>query len=426
MKIAAIVLTGGKVRPNTKRKSFDSFGFLGLHMVMDDIIKEGHSVDYCTLATVKDYDIALLSITAPEDITTFLKSIKNGEYKKGGCFVVSGGAGCINICSIYDFIDMAVFGRAEGQALKIIEKQKAENIWVKKDDPNIDREYTVRQVRNLHDEEGGSCGCKNKCFFCQYTWVRKLVGKNYSAGGDGYTVNEEDFKSLCIDKPGRYTTGIDGLSYKTRKRVNKGFVTDELIREKFENAIAKGHEKAIMLKLFGIVGYPWETIHTAREDADNFGRLFDGINERHTKGRLMAAMHLTPFSPEPLTPMEHVPVNVKTNWRSVFGGKSYPLINNDRINVFIGPYTTTEPTLSRRVLINRCRINERDKIFKIVTSKLEGVSGYEIHNKVNTYLKRDVFGWQIPGDIVPFLKTYSDYTKIGNKFFKSNKSAMVE
>jgi len=418
MKIAAIVLTGGKVRPNTKRKSFDSFGFLGLHIVMEDIKKDGHEIEYCTLATVKDYDFALFSITAPEDITTFLKAIKLGEYKKGNCFVVAGGAGCINICSIYDFIDMAVFGRAEGQSLKIIGKQKSENIWVKKEDPNLENSYIVRQVNSLHDDENGCCGCRNKCFFCQYTWTRKLVGKNYSAGRDGYTINEEDFKSLCIDKPGRYTTGIDGLSFETRKRVNKGFVTDELIREKFEKAIANGHEKAIMLKLFGIVGYPWETVQTAREDAKKFGELFDGINEKYSKGRLMAAMHLTPFSPEPLTPMEHVPVNVKTNWRRCFGGRSYPLINNDRINIFIGPYTTTSPTLSRRVLINRCKLSERDKIFKIVTSKLDGVSGNEIYSKVTTYIGRDIFGWQIPGEITPFLKSYSDYTKIARKIFK--------
>jgi len=417
MKIAAIVLTGGKVRPNTKRKTFDSFGFLGLQMVINEMAIKGHEIEYCTISTVEQYDLALLSITAPEDITTFLKGIKAGNYKKGKCFVAAGGAGCINICSIYDFIDMAVFGRAEGLADKIISKQQSKNIWVKKEDPMLETSYAIRQVKNLHADENGCCGCRNKCYFCQYTWTRKLVGKNYSAGGEGYTVNEEDFVSLCLDKPGRYTTGIDGLSYETRKRVNKGFVTDKLIRDKFENAIGKGHGKAIMLKLFGIVGYPWETIQTAREDAMNFGELFNGINEKYSSGRLMAAMHLTPFSPEPLTPMEHVPANIRTNWRRCFGGRSYPLINNDRINVFIGPYTTTEPTLSRRVMINRCKLSERSKVFKIVTSSLEGVTGHEIYRKVTEYLNRDVFGWHQPGEIIPFLKTYNDYTKIGRKLF---------
>jgi radical SAM superfamily enzyme YgiQ (UPF0313 family) len=422
MKIAVLVLTGGKIRPNTKRKSFDSFGFLGLKMIVDEIINAGNNVAYCTMATVKDYDMVLFSITAPEDITTFLNGIKKGEYKKGNCFVVAGGAGCINICSIYDFIDMAVLGRAEGQAAQIINKKVAPNIWIKKDDPRIEGVYQIRQVNQLHNDENGCCGCRNKCFFCQYTWTRKRVGKNYSAGKEGYTINEEDFKSLALDKPGRYTTGIDGLSYKTRKRVNKGFVTDELIRKKFEGAISNGHEKAYMLKLFGIVGYPWETVQSARGDAKKFGKLFEGIDDKYSKGRLMAAMHLTPFSPEPLTPMEHVPVNIGVNWRRVFGGRSYALINNERINVFIGPYTTTAPTLSRRNLINRCRLNERQKIFKIITSKLDGVEGHEINRKVKNYLGRDIFGWQKPGEIVPFLKTYNDYTKIGNKFFKNEKT----
>lgn len=417
MKIAALVLTGGKIRPNTKRSTFDSFGFLGLQMVIDEFESCGYPVSYCTASTVSNYDLVLFSITAPEDITTFLKCVKSKGYNKGGAFVVAGGAGCINICSIYDFIDMAVFGRAESQSQQILDKKPGINIWTKQNDPGIENTYQIRQVTNLHKDENECCGCRNKCFFCQYTWVRKLVGKNYSAGKKGNTVNEEDFKSLSLNKPGRYTTGIDGLSYETRKRVNKGFVTDELIREKFERAISQGHEKAYMLKLFGIVGYPWETVQTARKDAMNFGRLFDGINEKYNRGRLMAAMHLTPFSPEPLTPMEHTPANIDINWRRCFGGKSYPLINNERINVFIGPYTTTAPTLSRRVMINRCKLDERGKIFNIVTSKLEGIGGIEIGRKVSDFLGRDIFGWQVPGEIVPFLKSYSDHTKISLKLF---------
>ena len=81
-----------------------------------------------------------------EDITTFLKGIKAGEYHKGNCFVVAGGAGCVNICSIYDFIDMAVFGRAEGQAHQIIDKQSAPNIWTKQDDPNIENIINLNTI----------------------------------------------------------------------------------------------------------------------------------------------------------------------------------------------------------------------------------------------------------------------------------------
>lgn len=421
MKIAALVLTGGKIRPNTKRSTFDSFGFLGLKMIIDEISNLGLSVSYCTTETVHNYDIVLFSITAVEDITTFLQRVKSGKYKKGDAKVVAGGSGCVNITSIYDYIDMAVFGRAEGQAENIIEFKGADNIWIKKNDPMLENDYQMRQVSSLHEDENGCCGCKNKCFFCQYTWTRKLVGKNFHPGNSGgNTINEEDFKGLNLDKPGRYNTGIDGLSFYTRHKVNKGFVTDELIRSKFETAISKGFEKAFMLKLFGIVGYPWETIQSARIDADAFGRLFEGIDKKYKKGRLMAAMHLTPFSPEPLTPMEHVPANIKTNWRSVFGGRSYPLIRNERINVFIGPYTTTAPTLSRRVLVNRSTMKDRENIFKIITAKLDGVTGIEIHKKVSQLLSRDVFGWQEPGSIVKYLSSYTDHTKISARFFRKN------
>jgi hypothetical protein len=417
MNIAALVLTGGKIRPNTKRKTFDSLGFLGLNIVIKEIESLGYNVDYCTAENMYLYDIILFSITAPEDITTFIKIAKSNKFKKGNSTIIVGGAGCINICSIYDYIDVAVFGRAEGLARDIISINPTKNIWVKSDDPNIEKKYEIRQVERLDAKEGGSCGCKNKCFFCQYSWTRKLVGDNYNPGVDGETVNEEDFKSLSLDKPGRYTTGIDGLSEYTRKRVNKGFVTDDLIRDKCGNAIANGFEKAFMLKFFGIVGYPWETKKTALKDTIDFASIFNGFDKKYNQGRLMGAIHLTPFSPEPLTPMEHCPANVEVNWRRAFGGKSYPIVRNDRINIFIGPYTTTEPTLIRRVLINRCKLGDREKVSNIINSNIDGKTGVKIKQSVLDYLGYDPFGWKEPGLIVPYLYTYCDYKKIGNKFF---------
>lgn len=419
MKIACLVLTGGKIRPNTKRNNYDSLGFLGLDIIKSEIEQGGYVVDFCTMEAIYNYDIVLFSITAPEDITTFLINVSKGHFKKGNAKIIVGGAGCININSIYDFIDAAVFGRAEDQAESIINFLPDRNIWIKENDPGLDNKYEIRQASHLDKREGGTVGCRNKCYFCQYTWVRKFysTSKNYSPTQHKHKVNEEDFKSLDLSYPGRYTTGLDGLSYATRLRVNKGFITDEALKNKIESAIALGHGKAYMLKLFGIIGYPWEDIRTAKKDAINIGRLFNGIEKRYTAGRLMAAIHLTPFSPEPLTPMEHLPANIKINWRKVFGGKSYPIVRNERLNIFIGPYTTTPPTLAKRVMINRCKTSNRDKIFKIITSGIDGVNGNTLHENIHKYLGYDIFGEQKPGDIVPYLKTYSNVEKIAAKMF---------
>ena len=415
MKIAALVLTTGKVRPNSNRKSYDSFGFMGLEIVLDIVRNNGNAVDYCTVGNIKDYDYVLWSITAPEDISTFLGLVGSGCFKKGNAKIIVGGAGCINICSIYDYIDIAVFGRGETLIIKALSSVVDNHIWYKSADIKMENEYSIMQALTLDDREG-SCGCNNKCFFCQYTWVRKLTGETYQGPKQGYVGKEDDFKNLELNGSGRYITAWDGLSEATRKRVNKGFVTDALIVEKFSLAISHNHEKAIMLKIFGIVGYPWETKKQAINDADKIGSLLAPCNEAGN-GRLMGAIHLTPFSPEPLTPMEHCPANITINWRAFFGGRSYALINEKNINVFIGPYITTPPTLARRVLINRCKLQERAKIQKIIMSGLDGVKGFEIKKKVDDFLGRDVFGWQDDERIVPYLNSYSDASKIGKKFF---------
>jgi len=420
MNIAVLVPTGGKIRPNSKRTTYDSFGFLGMQILIDELAGAGLPVSFCTVQTMYLHDVVLWSITAQEDIYAFLRQVAAGSMRKGGAQIIVGGAGCINITPIYDYIDAAVFGRAEGLIVNIVDGARHESVWRKADDPGLSNKYVYRQAQHLDSREGGTCGCKNKCYFCHYTWTHKQIGGNYSPtksalGAGGRVVNEEDFTSLSLDKPGRYTTAFDGMTEETRRRVNKGFVTDALILDKFSKAIACDYDKAIMLKIFSIVGYPWESLHTARAGADSLGRLLHrcrGAGE----GRIMGAIHLTPFSPEPLTPMEHCPANVKINWRRAFGGRSYALVNIDEINIFIGPYTTTAPTLIRRVLINRSTLPERDKIIAILTSKIDGVSGAVLQRRISEYLGRDIFGWQY-SSVVPYLQTYSDPSKVGKKQF---------
>jgi hypothetical protein len=429
VRIAALVLDGGKVRPNTNRKTYDSFGFLGLEIIIAEMQDAGYAVGYCTLETMHNYDLVLWSITAPEDIVTFIQAKKAGRVKKGNAKIVVGGPGCVNICSIAIDVDVAVFGRGEGLADAVVSGVEHESIWTRATDPDLSGRYVVRQVCRLDEREGGSVGCQNKCFFCQYTWTRKLVGDGYNPtksalGAVNNRINEENFSQLKIDGPGRYTTAWDGLSDDTRKRVNKGFVTDELIVDKFSGAIAGNYDKAVMLKVFNIVGYPWESPESVMSDIKHIGKMLKPCTAAGS-GRLMAALHTTPFSPEPLTPMEHVPVNVDVNWRRLFGGKCLALIDAPAINVFLDPYTTTPPTLIRRVLINRCRAKEGEIVQGIIASKsLATERGATLKRAITTALGRDVFGWQEPGDVVPYLSSYADASRIAWKRFPPQRAGV--
>jgi len=410
-RIGVLLLDVVTDRGSTADRSFDDMLYIGLHVVLDDLAEP---YGFCSSATIKDYEYVLVSLTSPMDVENLINTLEGLD--KGHAQIVVGGNGCINIRSYADLVDIAVFGRAEGQINDILAGVDFPNVWRRTRDPEISGAYEIRQVAEPTKSET-SIGCPNKCFFCQYTWVRKATSGRYHHGGD-LRIDEDDFKSLAVTKAGRYTTAFDGCSERTRYAVGKPWVKVSDIEAKIANIYdCETILKAVNIKIFNIVGYPWETPQTWRADMDAEGAMWGMIDRAGGKRRVVLMYYFTPFSPEPLTPMQYSRSQPRINWHAEIGhGKCVPIWNGVDINAFTLPQINSGFSLLKRVLINRCREQDRNGARSIFRNKkIRTMSASLV---VKAIFDSNVIDNRIFGEIEPgssgfdYLRTYANPAKM--------------
>ena len=327
--------------------------------------------DIATIDKVGAYDYACFSLTSVVEIENALHDIARHGLTKRGCQIVLGGMGCLNIWPLYDIADIAVFGRAEGQINDILAGAQLDNVWRKEDDPDMDGEYPIRQAERLLPGEDG-IGCPNKCAYCQYTHVRKWIKREsggYTARGlDQSQIYEDDWNRI-IFRPGRNQTAWDGWSEATRKRVHKP-ITDEIIIRKLRALREVNYPKTCNLKIYQIVGYPWETPDSLRRDLSS---TYDILREADgpSGGRIFIMFCITPFSPEPYTPLANERVAFH-DWRGVINawesptGRARQIYKGANIEAMILPQIPGILTLQRRIALNNATRANRARAIEFV------------------------------------------------------------
>jgi hypothetical protein len=297
---------------------------------------------------VNQYEYVLISLNSVMDVENLIYTFERCAPEVVTAKIVVGGFGVCNIKLIRDYIDIAVFGRAEGQINDILAGYRAPNVWCKEDDPGIEGRYVFRRPRYLVPGEM-AVGCRNRCAYCQYTWIRPQLnpGEMYRAGMT-MTATEADWNGLTVDKPGKYKTAWDGWSEATRFKVRKP-VTDEDIRSKLIEIGNAGFDKTVFLDVYNIVGYPRETVETTDADLTRVGQMLQDIDEQIT-GKITIRFICTPFDPEPMTPMQYEPANIETNWRYLC---NRTVFEGPHINAYIGAMIPGPSVLMKRVLLHR-------------------------------------------------------------------------
>lgn len=300
-----------------------------------------------TPETVDDCDIALCSLCSPQDTLALACALDRRPQSK----LIVGGHGVYPFREWRHLTHRIAFGRVEDAVDDCILGDSALPWCYDYDrDKDLIGHYVIRQARRLLKGES-SVGCNGACKFCQYRATRRQFGGAYGNSNRGAAVLEDRWENVKA-QPGQQTTALDGLSEATRKRVGKP-VDDDQIVDKLTWCLRR-IAGIMRLKVFMIVGYPWETADSVREDLLRLRDVLSRVRPGPCGGRIMMMVTWTPFSPEPLTPMEDEPANIDTNWRDIILHDDYRCIfDSPHLNAFSLPQIPGPLTLYRRVAVNR-------------------------------------------------------------------------
>lgn len=371
------------------RKTCSSAYSTGMKCIERDFTKRygGMKLPVTGLNEIRRYDIAFLSLTSVQEVESFIIATKSPEYRKNKTLIIAGGAGMINIYPIIDYIDIAVFGRCDNsQILDIVDGKYDANVWVKTNDPKCRNKYEIGDFKEpKHNFETGTIGCRMKCAYCHYTHVRKHDNQPYSPERGAA---ETDIWASDFTRPRVYVTAIDGLSEETRYRVNKK-ISDEFLVEKVSEFYSQNNRsKTVGIKFYNIVGYPWETIKSVKKDYEDTVNLLSKIDRKTGKWNCKINLQNTPFSPEPLTPMEKVDVDFSLNFKPCFN-KKYKGID---VSVSSTPFFQGPATRGKRVAINRCTYDNREIVRSFIMGEvsLQDIKKHLSSNDIVPYLIRPV------------------------------------
>lgn len=409
MKIG-VLLFYDKINRGGRDNSFDKLPYYGFKYILSEL---DYEYEVINITQIKDYDYVLCSLTSVMDIENMIYVFETYKPDKGKCKIVVGGFGCINITSIYDYIDIAVFGRAEGQINEIINGTEFNNVWRKDKDPDLSGQYQIRQPVKLLPFET-LIGCRNKCFFCHYSWTRKYMGEgNYSPVNAPFP--EDDWRGLTVENSGRYLTAWDGVSEYSRFKVNKK-ISDDDIKNKMLSWYNFNREAAVNLKIYNIIGYPWETKESIKNDFRIIKNNFEecDLKKGGAGNRIFIMMMFTPFSPEPFTPMELLKPNIDIIWRDYFEEMGRQVYKGVDIECFILPQINSSFTLAKRVMINRCTLQDRKYIQNVLKNKK--IDSLRSSQQIGQLKKYSGFPFWMFEEIdkkpIPYLNTFTDFKHI--------------
>jgi hypothetical protein len=417
-----------KERSTRKFSFFDSFVYCGLNSLLLELQNE-YEIGYCDAENIDHWDFVLVPIHSHYDVVNLMAHLRGKERHK--CKVVVGGTGLVNIRPFKHLIDVAVFGRAEGRIASILKHEPLPNVWYKEDDPDLKKRYEWGKVWFLLNNEfirEESVGCRKKCAFCFYSWSREFSSKgvslNYTSaiedrtnrnrGLKGY---EDFFENLDWSKAYKVatTTSLDGVTEKTRQMIFKP-MSRERLRNKILEAYQYEQEGRISVKIFLILGYPWETEEDAqlselRED-------LEVVDKPNKEIRLIITFQVSHLVPMPHTPLQWEGVNM-IDFRKVLNKKVGRTVYMGRnIEAWVHPYITTPVYALEELFLYRAFENDADLIYKILlNSKYQALKSWQKKEVLLKYLPSFAYSKLDIGTTMPtdYIKTIYNIEKPARK-----------
>ena len=385
--------------------TFETFSFsgssencYGLEIVKTSLLKAGHNV---LPFNPDSKNPVLVSLYWPEQIYDFVR-FRYQSKMRGRQIITGGNFPTTSPSAVLPFCDSVFLGDGE--------------LWDGAlDDPHLINSTSPATARaevqeimpvpyeDLQQSRRAfieiSRGCKNKCLFCQYGWLKEYREANivdikealkrvktksvrvfaadrfqhhdYQAIRDmmesrGKTDTGSDVSiRFLLQNPGylKYTNkvrvGVEGLSHRLRKMIGKPYTNDDII--KFCTLVRDAGIKS--LDFYMIYGLPTET----DADVDEYRELLLKLDEIMPPGYALA-IHWNAFTPSAMTPLQWAaPAQGEFNGvAALFAGTG-----NKSIKVYHKPKFTGPWTIIKRMLAIRGSAETKKLVFSVATREAE-------------------------------------------------------
>lgn len=369
MKIAALMPTPAHLRSAKQNARLNISKYFGLQVVINEIQKEF----VCTVPIInykqcQDYDIILVSVHSVPDFYALAYTYYNRmKGKRSGVWIL-GGAAVANIPPLLPFADFIVLGRAEDIIIPLITAVRQNQQY---NHPSVvissqykqSNSYQIAYAQKLYPDTIGKqketmLGCKYNCSYCRYRVSSLPPNLRQEDKGTTMPGNEETFWELEIKNGSFYTTSLDGLTEQTRHAVVK-HISNQAIVDKFFQL--SNTRKLINLKIYLICGYPGQS----DIDFSELQLIFETVAAYLTDHKWNIKLHITPFSPEPHTPMQWEAAQTNINFRDLAMQKlpkGYQVHKSPCLSVVLLHTIASPFSLMQRLIFNRSWLHDAELI----------------------------------------------------------------
>ncbi len=377
-----------------------SINCYGLEVVKKSISKFGHTVSDFSKHTK---NTVLFSLYWPEQLFDYIKFRYNYSMK-GRKIVVGGNTATANPSIISSFDSHVFLGDGENWDGQIESKYiiSPGGIHTAKE-RSVSQFITPIIYEDVQDNRRSFCemsrGCKNKCMFCQYGWLKEyresdikdieLVIKRSKTkslrmfAADRFQHTKYSQIRKIMDSVGKCDTGSDvsmrfllknegylkytnkircgleGMSERIRSLVGKPFSDEDVVR--FCGLVSSAGIKC--LDFYMIYGLPTETL----EDVLQFNELIKKIDSIMPHG-FTIAFHWNAFTPSAQTPFQWASSSYYYN-DEYLNKNVFMFAANKRIKLMHKPKLTGKDTILKRMLCIRASESTRNLLFAISNKK---------------------------------------------------------
>lgn len=365
LKFCVLIPSHPHLRSAVQHKRLNISAYFGLKIVLNELKKDfGIVPKLVTYDQVHKYDVVLVSMLSVEDFYrvafTFyhrLKGVKNAYW-------LGGGAAVQNLAPLSEIFDTVLIGRAEGVLNGLITSILNGTVYIH---PSVvhfnayreNQSYKINYVKNLYpeildNEKETMSGCRYNCGYCRYR-IAALPPKMRDT--DKHTTmpgNEETFWELEILNSKPHTTSLDGFEQSIRYAVSKRISDEAVVNKLIEIGLV---QKKVSLKIYLICAYP----HHSAFDFSTIRDLLARVDKASTGLSFTITFHVTPFSPEPGTPMQWEPVNIAVNYNltmRAFKKQVGSVFISDQITAYVLNSTMSNWAVLLRAIHHRMSLND--------------------------------------------------------------------